>query len=305
VAAEIEYNADLLFYSAILEKSRLDVLQAALVTNSHNLDMVEKLFSQGMVSEYEVLRARVEKSNLQPEILQAESSARLAEKRLKSFLWIVLDEPVVLIEAEADTVLPLLPAPEAMIDSALIHRPEMKMAGYSAEMNKKAIRIARGDYFPSLDAVSTYSWQSQSDRLTLTDNQVESWSVGLTLSIPIFHGGRRSGEVRDRQAAYQQSRLALAQFRDDVTLEVEAAYDQIVQAKKALDIQGETISQAEEGLRIANLRYETGIGTQLEVLSAQTALTTARQMTATARFNFRQAKSRLKKATTIDTSIGS
>jgi outer membrane protein TolC len=99
--------------------------------------------------------------------------------------------------------------------------------------------------------------------------------------------------------------LALAQYRDDVMLEVEAAYDQIIQARKALDIQGETIAQGEEGLRIANLRYETGIGTQLEVLSAQTALTTARQMMATARFNYLRAKSQMKKATTIDISIGS
>ncbi len=305
VAAEIEYNADLLFYSAILEKTRLDVLQAAFETNSYNLEMVEKLFSQGLVSEYEVLRARVEKSNLQPQILQAESSARLAEKRLKSFLGIDLDEPVVLVEVETEPALPTMLSSEAMRDSALTNRPDMKMAEYNAEMNKKAIQVARGDYFPSLDAISNYSWQSQSDQMTLTDNQVKSWSVGLALTIPIFHGGSRSGEVRDRRAVYQQSRLALAQYRDDVKLEVEAAYDQIIQARKALDIQGETIAQGEEGLRIASLRYETGIGTQLEVLSAQTALTTARQMMATARFNYLRAKSQMKKATTIDISIGS
>ena len=89
------------------------------------------------------------------------------------------------------------------------------------------------------------------------------------------------------------------QLKDDVRLEVEEAYDQILQAKKALDIQGETIAEAEAGLRIANLRYETGVGTQLEVLSAQTALTQALQALSEATFFFRQAHSLLNKATNI------
>ena len=77
-----------------------------------------------------------------------------------------------------------------------------------------------------------------------------------------------------------------------MTLEVEEAYDLIVQARKALEVVGETIAQAEEGLNIANLRYESGIGTQLEVLSAQTALTDARRAEAEALFFFREARAR-------------
>ena len=62
----------------------------------------------------------------------------------------------------------------------------------------------------------------------------------------------------------------------------------------------ETIAQAEEGLRIATLSYEQGVGTQLEMISAQTALTQARQSLAQAMFSFRQARSDLKRATTLD-----
>ena len=87
---------------------------------------------------------------------------------------------------------------------------------------------------------------------------------------------------------------------DNVRLEVEQAYDQLVRAKKSLDIQKETIAQAEEGLKIANLRYEQGVGTQLEVLAAQSALTNARNSLAQALFFFRTSKAQLKKATTVD-----
>ena len=74
----------------------------------------------------------------------------------------------------------------------------------------------------------------------------------------------------------------------------------MIQVKKALDIQGATIAQAEEGLKIANLRFETGVGTQLEVLSAQAALTEARSQLAVATFMFRKARAELRKATTVD-----
>ncbi len=299
VAAEIVYNADLLFYSAILEQSRLDVLNAAFQTNSYNLEVVEKLYSQGMVSEFEVLRARVEKSNLRPQILRVESDLRLSKKRLKSFIGIDLEEAIVLVENEGDTSLTHLPSLPVLTDSALALRPDVRQAEYLTDISKKAIRIARGGYYPSLEAVSTYSWQSQSDDFTLSENQTDSWAIGINLRIPIFQGGYTRGEVKESRASYNQARLAAMQLKDDVRLEVEEAYDQILQAKKALDIQGETIAEAEAGLRIANLRYETGVGTQLEVLSAQTALTQARQALAEATFFFRQAHSLLNKATNI------
>ncbi len=298
--AGVVQKAEVLFYSAILEKSRLAVLEKAFEATSHNAEVIGKLYSQGLVSEFEDLRARVEKANLQPALLNAESEVRLSEKRLKSFLGIDLNDSVVLIEEVDDTSLADLPPLEALLDTALAERPEMQQADLLAKISLKAIRIAKGGYYPSLDVVSNYSWQSSSDEFTLRENIGQSWTAGITLSIPIFTGGYTRSEVKQRRSEYNQARLATHQLQDDIRLEVEQAYDQLVQAKKALDIQKETIAQAEEGLRIANLRYETGVGTLLEVLSAQAAVTEARNARAEALFHFRVAGSRLKKATTID-----
>lgn len=300
VAATVIYNAELLFYQAILEQSNLLVLRKAFEANSLNLEIVEKSFSQGMVSEFEVLRARVEKSNLLPQILAGESNQRLAEKRLKSFIGMGLDEEIHLVEIEDDTSMAGLPTIDLLADSALANRPEMRQADYLVKITRDAVGVARSDYFPQLEAVSSYSWSAQSDEFTLSDNTVQSWSAGLNLTIPIFKGGETRGRVSSSRADYQQALLAEKETRDAVRLEVEEAFDQMLQAKKTLDIQGVTIAQAEEGLKIANLRYQSGIGTLLEVLSAQTALTQARNNLALAKFVFRQARAQLKKATTVD-----
>lgn len=298
--AQVVSAAEVLFYQAILARARVAVMQKALETADHNLSMVEKLHEKGVVSQFELLRARVEKANLQPGVINAESEVRLAEKRLKSFLGIGLSDSVTLAADPADTTLTSLPELKVLTDTALALRPEVGQADHLMSITRKAIWVAKSEYSPTLDAVASYNWSGQSDQFKPNDHESRSASVGLRLAVPVFKGFRQSGQIAYRKADYNEARLHAAQVRDDVTLEVESAYDRLIQAKKALDIQTETIAQAEEGLKIANVRYQSGVGTQLEVLSAQTALTQARTVQAEALFNFRTARTALKKATTLE-----
>jgi outer membrane protein len=298
--AQVINSAELLFYQAILARAQKTVFDKAFETASYNLDIAQKFFDQGMASQYELLRARVEKANLQPQLINAESEVRLADKRLKSFIGLDLSDSITLAADPSDTTVTDLPALPALIDQALAQRPEVAMAGHLETITKKAIWVAKADYSPTLDAVAAYSWQGMSDRFSPSERNSRSSSIGLRLSVPLFKGFRQSGQIAYRKADYNQARLKAAQTRDDVRLEVESAFDNLAQAKKALDVQAETIAQAEEGLKIANVRYQSGVGTQLEVLSAQTALTQARTAQAEAHFRLRAAKSALKKATTLD-----
>ena len=300
VESEVLLAAEQLFNAAILARSTLAVWQSASESNSANLDVVEKKFSQGMVSEYEVLRARVEKQNIQPELLYAESDVRLSEKRLKSFIGMDLNEPIELVENRTDTSLSRLPSLQDCVDSALANRPEVIQAEKLSRITSKAISVAKGDYWPELNAIARYGWNAASDDFTMRENNSKSWTAGLVLNFNIFDGGKRRADVTMRRAEKRQADLQLEQVTDNVTLEVEEAHDIVRQAKKSLDVQGATIASAEEGLKIARVRYDSGVGTQLEVLSAQTALTEARRLQAQALFAFRQARAGLKKATTID-----
>lgn len=298
--AQVVNAGEVLFYQAILARSRVAVMQKALETADHNLSMVEMLHDKGVVSQFELLRARVEKANLQPGLINAESEVRLAEQRLKSFLGIGLADSVTLAADPSDTILVTLPPVKTLIDTALFLRPEVGQADHLASITRKAIWVAKSEYSPSLDAVASYNWSGQSDQFKLDEHESRSAAAGLRLTIPIFKGFRQSGQIAYRKADYNEARLHAAQVRDDVALEVESAYDRLIQAKKSLDVQGETIAQAEEGLKIADVRYQSGVGTQLEVLSAQTALTQARTALAEALFGFRAARSALKKATTLE-----
>ncbi len=300
VQSEVLYNADLLFYNAIFQRSVLETLRRAHEATSYNMQTVEKQFQQGMVSEFDLLRARVENANLEPQVLQAESEVILAQKRLKSFIGMPLRDSVTLIEDAMDTSLTRLPDLESLVTTALESRPETQASRKLTSITKKAVSIAKAEYWPTLDASYRYSSSASSDSWNLDENVSKSSTVGLRLNFKIFDGFQRSSDVAYRRADHEKSRIAEEQLADNVRLEVEQAYDQLVRAKKSLDIQKETIAQAEEGLKIANLRYEQGVGTQLEVLAAQSALTNARNSLAQALFFFRTSKAQLKKATTVD-----
>lgn len=300
VGAVAVHDGELLLYKAILDDARLAVLKQALSTAEKNLEVVEAHHSQGMVSRFELLRARVERSNILPKILGSESEVRLSKKRLQAFLDIDLDQPVVLIEPVDDTTLENLPTLEFFTDTALASRREVQQIDLMVDMTRRAVRVARAGYFPSLAAVSNYSWQSQSDEFTLSKNEASSFTAGVTLSIPIFDGGITRGAVGKMKAEYQQTLINQQQLADQIRLEVEQAYDQLLQTKKMLEIHRETIAQAEEGLRIADLRYEAGEGTLLEILSAQTVLTDVRTSLAEAKFAFRRSMAALKLASNID-----
>jgi outer membrane protein len=298
--ARVLANTDKLFYRTILTRAELDVLQMAEQAAAENYNVVNLMYQEGVVSEYDLLRASVERSSLQPPLIKAESDVQLAEKRLKSFLGMPLDEPLTIVEDQTDTSLANVPASELLLEQALEHRPEMLQAQYLQDMTHKAIRVAKSGYFPSFDAFASYDWQAQSNRFTLKDNDTKSLTAGIQMSFPIFEGGRTRGEVATYTAEHNQARLQALQVRDMIVLEVQSSYDLLIQAKRSLDAQRETIAEAEEGLRIANLRFESGIGTQLEVLSAQVALTSARRSRAQALFEFRAARAELTRVTTTN-----
>ena len=300
VKAEVLYAADLLFHNINLSQANLDVIESQYEAASRNYDVVARMRAEGMSSEYELLQAAVSRNNLQPGIIAAESKLILAERNMKSWLGIDLEADITFVESETDTSLTAIPSFEILVGAALDRRPEIMQAEYLVEIAKRAIRVARGEYFPKLEAVAAYDYSSQSDAFTLSDNISKSWTAGLQISFPLFEGFKTRGDVSERRAQHNQARLSLSQQEDNIKLEVRQAYDQLAQAKKTLDVQGGTIAQATEGLRIANLRYESGVGTQLEVLSAQAALTQARGAHTQAEFLFRQALAGLKKATTID-----
>jgi outer membrane protein len=129
------------------------------------------------------------------------------------------------------------------------------------------------------------------------------WTAGAQVSWNLFDSGLTRGKIMESQANYEKARLDVDESRRQIELEVRTAYSNFIEAREVLESQKEVQAEAEEALRLAEARMTAGSGTQLDVLSAQTALTQARTTQAQALHDYSVARARVQRAVGDDMEI--
>jgi outer membrane protein TolC len=112
----------------------------------------------------------------------------------------------------------------------------------------------------------------------------------------IFDGLQTRGRVKEAQALYERAGVELEELQRRIELDVRSAYSTFIESKEVLASTSKVVEQAEEAVRLARARSDAGTGTQLDVLSAQTALTDARTTQVQALRDYQVARARLERA---------
>jgi outer membrane protein TolC len=274
---EVVFGVRQAFLGAILSQDYVAVYRDAVATAELNLEMVSKMAAQGVVSDYEVLRAEVEAANLRPQLTQAENRAVMALDELRDLIGMESGDEFALIYQFDPLVAQESFNLAGLQKSATSHRPLLQEQAYYEELRQKAIGVAKSGYRPNISLSSGLNWTYQDDDLDIgLRDFTRSWATTLFISMPLFDGFATSAEVKKARLDHHASQLQAKQANDRVEIEVRSAHLQFQEATERLQAQTKTVEQAEEGLRISRLRYESGVGTQLEVLSAESALTQAK-----------------------------
>jgi outer membrane protein len=277
---QIVYGVRRAFLAAILTQDVVKVYEDALATAELNLDIVNKMYSQGVVSEYEFLRAQVEVANLKPQLTQTQNGAVIALESLKNLIGVKLSEPLDLQYQFDSTVVGSQLDLEYLQKLARANRASLQQQEHLAEITRRAISIAKSGRSFNLILQSQYGYTLQGNdeafQLFKRTDWTPSWTATLSLSMPIFDGFTTTAEIRKAKTDYLDASLSLEQLKQQIELDVRQAYYTYQESGERLKAQLKTIEQAEEGLKIARLRYQNGVGTQLEILSAESALTQAR-----------------------------
>jgi outer membrane protein TolC len=180
---------------------------------------------------------------------------------------------------------------EPLLDRALKARPEFASIEQSIRAQRFIISSVRGAYFPSLLLGASFT-----DNGPAPDSLTWNWSGQLQIQWNIFEGlltKSQSREAKFNLVAVEAQRDGL---RQSVRLEVDQARLFLRGAKAALIAAGEALENATIRLRLAERRYETGVGDVIELGDAQLALTNAAAQEVTARFNVAIGRAQLIKA---------
>lgn len=287
------------FYACITARKLVEVQEEALVEAQANFEVVDKKYRVGAASGFDRMRAEVEAANLEPEVIAARNNYQSALTALRNVLGL---EPGVEIEISGDFVyaedrfgdMDLLKLEEL----ALAQRPEVMALREQKTMTRQGMALARSEFLPKLYFQTDYSYLAMRNDL---DFRSEDFSKGfvssLTLQIPLFHGLRSTRQYQKARLEYKIMEDIEKQLRDAIIAEVEIAYNTFREAKQKFLSASKTVEMATEALRLANLMYEEGASTQLDVLNSRLALTRARLGYATSLFEYQMARYQLRKAT--------
>lgn len=293
---QLTFDVTQSFYGVLLAQEFVKVAKKAVSQVEKHLKTANDLENAGVITEYDVLRANVQLANIRSQLIRAQNALRLAKEGLKITLGMELKSEVN-VEGEFQYK-PMERELDELMSSALKNRPDLKQLELQEKVGDKFVSIAKAGNKPNLALVSSYEvnksgeWKEEMDWGSTT----QSWNVTLALNIPIFDGLATRARVKQAKSGLSQIKLGKAQMMDGVQFEVRSAYLALQEAKSLIGVQQETVQQAQEGLKIANLQYENGIITSVQFTDAQLALTQAEVNQLQALYDYMLAVAKIVKA---------
>jgi len=262
-----------------------------------HVKVAQDLVDAGVATNFDLLRAKVQLANINSQLIRVRNGLKLTKDNLKNVIGIDLDAPIN-VEDEL-TYRPMDVDMDQLIESAIANRPELKQLQLQELIGEKYISLAKAGNKPNLAMVGNYNYESYADTLSdafKKDEWNNSWSVTLALQVPIFDGLTTRARVKQAKSGLRQIHIGKEQLLDGIGLEVRASFFSFQEAKELLKVQEETVQQAAESLRIANLRYENGMITNVEFMDAELAFTQAQTNRFNALHDYAVAVARLEKA---------
>lgn len=297
--AQVSLDVQRAYLQALFAGTLAAIQDTAFALAGERLTQVQQFEKAGRASRYDVLRANVERSNLQPAVIQARSDVELALVELRRLINAPANQPIRLT-TRLDPADVLRWVAQLKADNGAPSRAAVRSAELVSDARHAGVSVARADLLPTVNISGTLGGQAfplngfptRAGRIETVDcpagsaegrictQQNGGWfrdkSFAISIGLPIFDGLRAKGNIDLASAQARLADLQLTQTRERVASEAAAAKAELARAEALYAALGETAAQASEAFKLANLRYSRGLATQLEVADAQLALTVAR-----------------------------
>jgi outer membrane protein TolC len=299
VVADTVLGVQLGYYDVLLGAQQITVQEASVELLTRELSDTTRRFEAGTVPRFNVLRAEVELANARPKLINARNNFRVSKTALANLLGFnvphetVEDIPLNLAGKLEDEPYDINLAHALAL--ALERRTELASLRKTEALRKEDIVTAKAGYKPLLQGFVGYDVHNSmlSSDLWVKDH---GWIAGGQLTWNLFDGWRTQGRIKEANANHERAEVDVDDGGRRIALEVRTSYSNFIEAREVLDSQKKVVEVAEEALRLARARSEAGTGTQLDVLSAQTALTDARTTQVQALHDYDAARARLQRA---------
>ncbi|MGD1854268.1 MAG: TolC family protein [Leptolyngbyaceae cyanobacterium] len=249
----------------------------------------------GVGTRFDVLRADVQLANAQQDLIQSQAQQRISRRNLARLLNLpstsnVSATPVPAPENWEDTYERWALTLEDSILLAFQARVELEQQLAQREISTQQARAARAANGPQVSLFANYSWDD------LLDDSSDTYNFGAQFSMVLADGGAARARARQQEANAAIAEENFSEVLDQIRFEVEEAYFTLRSNEENVRTARTAITQATTALELANLRLDAGVGTQLDVLTAQSELTQAEGNWVSAALGYNRALASLQRA---------
>jgi outer membrane protein len=286
---QVVFSAQQAYLRALLARENMIAAQQTMELATESLRVARARVQAGVVAEFDALQAEVAVANGDQGLVRARAEARSADAALNALINQPLGAALNLIDTL--TPRPVPGALDAAAERALRARPEIAELAARIDATRASIALAASGGRPTVSIGAGY------DVAGTPASNSGAWSATLAVTLSLYDGGITRARIREAELRMEQLQAQAASTRQQIGLEVHQAWVALEQAAGELVAAAKAVEQGREAARIAQVRYEAGLGTLLEVLSAQSTLAQAEYGLASARFTQNVARVQLQLAT--------
>ncbi|MBE9215940.1 TolC family protein [Plectonema cf. radiosum LEGE 06105] len=294
LSEEIRLNVATEYYNLQQSDEQVRISQAAVVNAEASLRDARALEEAGVGTRFDSLRTQVNLANAQQTLTNARSQQRIARRQLVTRLnlaqsaTVTAADPVRLSGLWNQTL-------ENSIVLAYQNRPELQQQLAQRNINEQQRRQALSQLGPQVSLVANYELL---DRFNDSAGLTDGYSIALRANLNLFDGGASRAQAAQAKADIQIAETQFSQQRNQIRFEVERAYSELQSNLENVQTSEAALNQARESLRLARLRFQAGVGTQLEVIDAENALTQAEGNRINAILDYNRALANLQRSVT-------
>ncbi len=279
----IKYNIKKSFYSVLIAEEYIKIYEESLELANEQLKIAQTRFESGEASDFEVLRAQVQISNIRPSLYRAENNLALT----KSSLLTQLNLPIFTdleIQGRFETRRIHQPL-RNLIDEAHSNRVELQIIQLTEDIADFSVKIAKSGYSPSL--IFSYGYSETNTKLDLDpDTWSASWNTAFVISIPLFKGFKTRLAVQEAKSRKESIQPIIDSLKNGISIQIKSAYLNLQSSERILESSSENIKQAVRYIEIVQTAYESGMMTSLDLMNAQFTLTQARVEQARSQYEY-------------------
>ncbi|MBQ8272168.1 MAG: TolC family protein [Tidjanibacter sp.] len=291
------------YYNILLAEQSLVVLRESEKSISETVSNTETMYKQGLASEYDLLSAQVQLSNLRPTIVQTENSIKSAKLLFKMYLGLPEGADFTLAGSLDDFAEEVAMATIPTNEVDFSNNADLRALELQSKLLEHQLRLVNASRLPTVAAFTNFIYSGNDNTMDFSSmmgggaaggmgggagaggsapsTKKEWWwqnplSAGISISIPLFSGGKNINKAHEIRNTLSQLSLQKDYLRQSIGVQIESAFNNILTAREKMTSNEITVRQAQKAYEIAGVRYNAGSGTILELNSSELSLTQAK-----------------------------